>query len=217
MTIRITVEKQVIRIGSAIPVGGGECNTGVNVGAGAGVFRDKVGAALNFRSLTGSSGIVVTAGADEVDIAGSSPSLPHGELWAEDQATDLSLPTLNQWEQYTQFEANGQGSGATPDYTNGHITINTAGIYLVAASIMFEATNNQEFEWEVQKNNGATRLRNLHTGNKTTNLGQQVSSSISGLASFLALDTVELWARCVTTSGAFVRGRDVNLLVVRIG
>ena len=59
-----------ITIGTAIPVGSGEANTASNVGAGAGVFRDKVGANLNLRSITGSNGVVVTENADEIDIAG---------------------------------------------------------------------------------------------------------------------------------------------------
>ncbi len=47
---------------------GGEINTGANVGAGAGVFRDKTGVALNFRTLVGLSGTTVVVNGDVVEI-----------------------------------------------------------------------------------------------------------------------------------------------------
>jgi hypothetical protein len=54
---------------SASGGGGGEVNTGANVGAGAGVFRDKTGVQLNFRSLTAGIGVTLTPSADEIQIA----------------------------------------------------------------------------------------------------------------------------------------------------
>lgn len=48
---------------------GGETNTAANTGAGAGVFRDKTAAQLNFRSLTSSdSSLTVTENADDIDL-----------------------------------------------------------------------------------------------------------------------------------------------------
>jgi hypothetical protein len=51
--------------------GGGEVNTGANVGAGAGIFRNKTGAQLNFKSLTAGTGVTLTPSADEIQIAAS--------------------------------------------------------------------------------------------------------------------------------------------------
>jgi len=51
--------------------GGGEANTGENVGTGAGLFRDKTGAQLNFKSLTAGTGVTLTPSADEIEIATS--------------------------------------------------------------------------------------------------------------------------------------------------
>lgn len=48
--------------------GAGEVNTGANTGAGAGIFRDKTGAQLNFRSLVGGSGISISVDGDEITI-----------------------------------------------------------------------------------------------------------------------------------------------------
>ena len=47
----------------------GEVNVVANVGGGTGeIFRDKVGPTLNFKTLTGSGGILITNNADTVDI-----------------------------------------------------------------------------------------------------------------------------------------------------
>jgi hypothetical protein len=51
--------------------GGGEANTGANVGSGAGIFRDKTGVLLNFKSLTAGTGVTLTQSADEIEIAAS--------------------------------------------------------------------------------------------------------------------------------------------------
>ncbi len=47
----------------------GEANTGSNLGAGAGVFKDKVGTVLRFRTLAEGANIALTPTADEVEVA----------------------------------------------------------------------------------------------------------------------------------------------------
>lgn len=84
------VEGQKLVFGTPIPVGSGESNDGANVGAGAGVFRDKVGAVLNFRTLTGTGGIVATVNGDEVEIDGSGAG-PGGDVVGPAGATDEAL------------------------------------------------------------------------------------------------------------------------------
>ena len=58
-------------VNTALPVGGttGEINTGSNLGAGQGVFKDKLGADMRFKSIVAGTGIAVTSDADEVFIA----------------------------------------------------------------------------------------------------------------------------------------------------
>ena len=51
-----------------IQFSGGENTTASNVGAGAGIFRDKVGSTINFRSINGASGIGVTENTDDITI-----------------------------------------------------------------------------------------------------------------------------------------------------
>lgn len=58
--------------------GGGEANTGANIGTGEGVFSSKVGTELQFRSLEGLNGISVTTNIDKIVIDGS--SIPQGTV-----------------------------------------------------------------------------------------------------------------------------------------
>jgi hypothetical protein len=75
-------EGKEISLGFFAGVAQGESNTAANVGAGAGVFRDKVGAVLNLRSVTAGAGITVTENADEIDIAVTGGAV---EPWKEDE------------------------------------------------------------------------------------------------------------------------------------
>ena len=58
-------------VNTALPVGGttGEINTGSNLGAGQGVFKDKLGVDMRFKSVVAGTGISVTSDADEIFIA----------------------------------------------------------------------------------------------------------------------------------------------------
>jgi hypothetical protein len=49
--------------------GVGEVNTGANVGTGVGLFRNKTGLTLNFRSLLAGSGVSIAVVGDDVQIS----------------------------------------------------------------------------------------------------------------------------------------------------
>lgn len=66
--IVLDFEGRLLTLGFFAGAAQGESNTAANVGAGAGVFRDKTGATVNLRSVTGSGAVAVTEGADEIDI-----------------------------------------------------------------------------------------------------------------------------------------------------
>jgi len=58
------------------PSGGGEANTGSNVGTGDGVFKQKTGVDLEFKTLIGGTNVTITNNADDLTIdvsGGSSP------------------------------------------------------------------------------------------------------------------------------------------------
>ncbi len=68
-TLTLTAAGQELVL--SVAAGSGEANTVANVGGGdADVFRDKVGVVLNFRTISGTGGIVVTEVGDVVQISG---------------------------------------------------------------------------------------------------------------------------------------------------
>lgn len=69
-TVTITSTATTVNL-EAVGGGGGEVNTASNIGAGTGVFSAKVGADLEFKSLTDSGPITVSANATEVNITSS--------------------------------------------------------------------------------------------------------------------------------------------------
>lgn len=62
----------------------GEPNTAANVGSGEGVWKNKVGETLNFKSLVGGTGITVVGSADEITIS-ASEGVPNSNLLAQNQ------------------------------------------------------------------------------------------------------------------------------------
>jgi hypothetical protein len=69
--------------------GGGEANTGANIGTGVGVFRNKTGATLNFKSLVAGTNITLTPNADEIEIS----ALGGGGSAYPDNFTIITAPT----------------------------------------------------------------------------------------------------------------------------
>jgi len=101
------------------------------------------------------------------------------------------------------FTADGISNGATPDHTNDHITINTTGIYSVAASISYSGTGNTTYSFAFFKNNGATQIGSRQT--RKIGAGGDVGAfEMSTLASLTAGDTIELWAQDEDGSNSLV-------------
>ena len=66
--------------------GGGEVNTASNVGAGEGVFKQKLGVDLQFKSLIAGSGINIVNGADDLTISAPTGASPVYDFLFEDGA-----------------------------------------------------------------------------------------------------------------------------------
>lgn len=74
--------------------GGGESNTGANVGTGSGWYRDKTGSTLNFKTLVaGSTKLSVVANADDLTVDVDQSNIDHGSLagLADDDHTQYAL------------------------------------------------------------------------------------------------------------------------------
>lgn len=84
-------------------VGGGEINTGVNVGTGIGkVFKTKIGPVLNFKSLTAGKNITIQNNTDDIIInnnygyeiiSTSMPTIPNPDISLTELIINTSVPT----------------------------------------------------------------------------------------------------------------------------
>jgi len=72
------VQQQLMTFGCIQGSFTGEANTAANVGGEAEIFRDKVGAVLNLRTISGINGITAVVNGDVVEIDGSGVSTPPG-------------------------------------------------------------------------------------------------------------------------------------------
>lgn len=84
------IQGQKLVFGVPVPIGTGEANEAANVGAGAGVFRDKVAATINLRSISGTGGIVTSVNGDVVEVDGSNAG-PGGDVVGPAGATDEAI------------------------------------------------------------------------------------------------------------------------------
>lgn len=67
MMTPLRVKQEILAFGG----GGGEANTGGNVGGGAGVFAQKFGVQLQFRSFVAGTGVTITPGTNTITISAS--------------------------------------------------------------------------------------------------------------------------------------------------
>lgn len=171
-------------------------------------------------TYNGASGQFVVVSEDELRLEFTNDlGLAFGEIWTDDNVTGTVLSASGTWAQVEVFGYNGESNECDPDYTNHHIEITKAGIYLVVVSAAIQSGigTGGVFETEARKNNGATRLRNVHTHRQLAGGGGDVGSiSMSGLASLVIGDTVEVWVRNETSS-TDVTFEDINLTVYEIG
>jgi hypothetical protein len=88
---------------------GGETNDGNNVGTGTGeVYRDKIGATLNFKTLKEGTGVSITNGADDITLTATGAATDLNEAYDNFGATPATITVDNaQGQGSVQWDLNG--------------------------------------------------------------------------------------------------------------
>jgi len=143
----------------------------------------------------------------------------YGGISAVGNSTETAISVAGTAVQVTVFDTNSPSNGTTPDHTNDHITIATAGDYLIVSSATVNSVAGaaSRFEMTVQKNNGAAAVGALHVDRNIAGGGGVAGSvSMSGIATLAASDTIEVWLENETNTANYVV-EDITLSVVRVG
>ena len=144
----------------------------------------------------------------------------YGDIRVEGNVTETTISAsssdFSNKVQVTVFDTNGGSSQAvTPDHTNDHITIDTAGVYLIVLSVSISGGSNSTISLAFFKNNGATQVGARMT-RKIGAGGDVGAGALVACASLSAADTLELWLQneSATTN---VTVEDACLCVIKVG
>lgn len=142
----------------------------------------------------------------------------YGEIFVHANAVVTSVSSAG-WTQITILDTNGQSDGVTPDHTNDHLTIVTAGKYMctVSACAANSAGVAHEIELSVFKNNGTTEFTNVHAQRTLGTGADKGSISLSGIIDLAASDTIELWATSNSGAARNITVSDATISLIKIG
>jgi len=142
----------------------------------------------------------------------------YGEIYYHGAGFNTVLAAQDTDYQITGFDTNGISSGATPDHTNNHITVVSAGDYLISYSVSSRSGFSTAYELSVKRNNGVTHFPNSHTHRNTTVNNKLGVSAKTFLATLVANETIEMWV--LRADGLAVAKtltiEDINLIIVKV-
>lgn len=134
---------------------------------------------------------------------------PHAQISCEDNATATTVSsTQSDWSAKSQFVGFSSDFPdslyATPDHTNDHITLTSAGTWEVSCVVTLSGSVVSDL-WELAlwKNNGATQVSTKQGVNiRGAGLTYEKQVTISGLVDASANDTIELWVQRTNGTGS---------------
>ena len=142
----------------------------------------------------------------------------YAEIYYHSTGFDTDLAAQDVDYQILGFDTNGINRGATPDHTNDHITVATAGDYLISYSVSSRSGVSTAYELSVKRNNGVTHFPNSHTHRNTTVNNKLGVSAKTFLATLVANETIEMWV--LRADGLAVAKtltiEDINLIIVKV-
>jgi hypothetical protein len=163
--------------------GSGEINTASNLGAGTGLFSQKVGVDLRFKSLAQGANISITSDSTTVTIAATAPT--HSTL-AGLSSDDHTQYALLAGRAAGQTLVGGTGVSGALTLVGGQLTTSpltlkaTSGVGTTGSDIIFQTGNNGSLEplrltfegearistgWLVVKTTGVTAVQTFHSAN----------------------------------------------------
>ncbi len=144
--------------------------------------------------------------------------IPHGEISMEDNASATVIAGGGTAVQVTTFDTNGlSDSNTTPDHTQDHILIGVTGTYQiqVAAAVDSVGAGAIIMQLQVQTNNGGAEVISHLNRDLAGSGGEMDVMNMSGLATLMVNDTVELWIENETsTTNLLVESASLSVLQV---
>lgn len=187
--------KDIVIRGTSVSVptsgggGGGEANTASNVGGGAGVFKQKTGVDLEFKSLIAGTNITLTPGTNDITIDASGGATAE-QFYLErtetiDNSTAVDIEYFTEVQGGTEISNVVSATGGTYWYELSFICLNTSksGRVVVNAQINSVDIFSQEYRREPKDTNdifyeSISKRVTLSAGNNTIQV--QLSNDGSG-------------------------------------
>lgn len=145
--------------------------------------------------------------------------LEFGGISAIENTTATTISTAGVAVQILVFDTNEPNNGAIPDHTNDHVTVNKAGTYLITCTVTLVSISGAgaKFHLDIQKNNGATVVGQIHTDRNLAGGGSDAgSATMTGLAVLSSGDTIEAWVINETNTQNVII-EDINLAITMVG
>jgi len=142
-----------------------------------------------------------------------------GGISCSTNTTAITLTTQNKFYQITVFKDTSPFYGVTPSVVEDHIEIITGGDYFVVCTLSMCATaKTQNYQMAIFKNNAQPLDGNLgiFLSQEINDIGTYHSVSMSGLVTFSAGDTVEVWIRNTDAAGQSVTPRNGHLNIIKM-
>ena len=140
------------------------------------------------------------------------------DLYGSNVLDSIALPAQDTWYQMPSFDTDGFSNGLSPDHTSNHITVETAGKYLVFLAVSAHAAQSNNYEYQVKTNNGTVDCPNVMFDRTLPVAGAIGSGMTFGICNFAANDTIEGWVQR-TDGGAVSKTLvidHVNILAFKV-